>query len=109
MPMTSKSPTTTKQIPNPHPGRILDEEFLKPYGLSQNAIARALGVPPRRINEIVNGKRAITADTDLRLTRFFGLSEGFFLGLQDDYDLLKRKRELGNKLDRIPVLDRSAA
>lgn len=109
MPMMSKSSTITKQIPNPHPGRILDEEFMKPYGLSQNAIARALNVPPRRINEIVNGKRAITADTDLRLTRFFGLSEGFFLGLQDDYDLLKRKRELGDKLDRIPVLDRSAA
>lgn len=109
MPMTSKSSTTTKQIPNPHPGRILDEEFLKPLGLSQNALARALGVPPRRINEIVLGKRAVTADTDLRLARFFGLSEGFFLGLQDDYELLKRKRELGDRLKRIPVLDRSAA
>jgi len=111
MPMTSKSSTTTKRIPNPHPGRILNEEFLKPLGLSQNALARALGVPPRRINEIVLGKRAVTADTDLRLARFFGLSEGFFLGLQDDYDLLKlkRKRELGDKLKRIPVFDRSAA
>jgi len=109
--MTSKSSTTTKRIPNPHPGRILNEEFLKPLGLSQNALARALGVPPRRINEIVLGKRAVTADTDLRLARFFGLSEGFFLGLQDDYDLLKlkRKRELGDKLKRIPVFDRSAA
>lgn len=89
----------------------MDEEFLKPLGLSQNAVARALGVPPRRINEIVLGKRSITADADLRLARFFGLSEGFFFGLQDDHDLLKlkRKRELGETLKRIPVLDRRAA
>lgn len=107
--MTSRSLTTTKLIPNPHPGRILDEEFLQPFKLSQNALARALEVPPRRINEIVKGLRGITADTDLRLTRFFGMSEGFFLGLQDDYDLLKRKRELGSKLDRIPVMGKRAA
>jgi addiction module HigA family antidote len=67
-------------LPNPHPGEILLEEFLKPMGLSQTALANALHVPPRRINEIMLGKRAITADTDLRLARYFGLSEGFFLG-----------------------------
>jgi len=66
------------KLPNPHPGEILLEEFLKSMALSQTALARAVGVPPRRINEIVLGKRAVTADTDLRMTRYFGLSEGFF-------------------------------
>lgn len=78
----SKSSTTIAKgglLPNPHPGEILLEEFLKPMGLSQNALARAVHVPPRRINEIVHGKRDVTADTDLRLARYFGLSEGFFL------------------------------
>ncbi len=81
----SKSSTTTKSglLRNPHPGEILLEEFLKPMALSQNGLARAVHVPPRRINEIVLGKRDITADTDLRLARYFGLSEGFFLGLPD--------------------------
>lgn len=86
-------------LPNPHPGEILLEEFLKPAALSQNALARAIGVPPRRINEIVLGKRAITADTDLRLARFYGVSEGMFLGLQNDYDLMEQRRALGKKLD----------
>jgi addiction module HigA family antidote len=89
-------------LANPHPGEILLEEFLKPMTLSQNALARAIGVPPRRINEIVLGKRAVTADTDLRLARYFGMSEGFFLGLQADHDLMARKRELGTALDAIP-------
>lgn len=100
----SKSSTTTvsrKLLPNPTPGEILLEEFIKPMGLSQNALARALHVPPRRINEIVLGKRAVTADTDLRLARYFGLSEGFFLGLQADYDLMERRREIGNSLRTI--------
>jgi len=69
--------------------------------LSQTALARALHVPPRRINEIVLGKRAITADTDLRLARYFGLSEGFFLGLQTDYDLMERRRQIGPELAAI--------
>jgi addiction module HigA family antidote len=77
------------------------EEFLKPMGLSQTALARAIGVPPRRINEIVLGKRAVTADSDLRLARYFGLSEGFFMGLQADYDLMQRRRELGDALKSI--------
>jgi len=81
----SRSSTTTDDdelLPNPHPGEILLQEFLLPMQLSQNALARAIHVPPRRINEIVLGKRVVTADTDLRLARYFGLSEGFFLGLQ---------------------------
>ena len=84
-----------------HPGRILYEQFLKPNGLSQNALAREIGVPPRRINEIVLGKRAITADTDLRLARYFRMSEGFFLGLQTDYELMQRRRQIGDKLKAI--------
>ncbi len=93
----SKSLTTIKDalLPNPTPGEILLEEFLKPMGLSQSELARAVHVPPRRINEIVLGKRAVTADTDLRLARYFGMSEGFFLGLQGDYDLMQRRREIG--------------
>jgi addiction module HigA family antidote len=77
------------------------EEFLKPMALSQTALANAIGVPPRRINEIVLGKRAITADTDLRLARYFGMSEGFFIGLQTDYELMRRWREIGDKLKGI--------
>lgn len=75
------------RLPNIHPGEVLFEEFLKPLQISQNALARAIHVPPRRINEIVLGKRAITADTALRLARFFGVSEKFWLGLQADHDL----------------------
>jgi antitoxin HigA-1 len=99
-----KSSTTIRAgdyLPPATVGEILLEEFLKPMDLSQNALARAVGVPPRRINEIVLGKRAVTADTDLRLTRYFGLSEGFFLRLQADYDLRMQRRVLGKKLDAI--------
>jgi len=88
-------------LPNPTPGEILLEEFLQPLNLSQTSLARALRVPPRRINEIVLGKRAVTADTDLRLTRYFGLTPGFFLGLQADHDLMERRRELGADLELI--------
>ena len=98
---TSKSSTTTDLLPNPHPGEILMEEFLRPLDLSQTALALALGVSPRRINEIVLGKRAITADTDLRLARYWGMSEGFWLGLQMDYDLMQRRRMMGPMLEKI--------
>jgi antitoxin HigA-1 len=74
---------------------------MKPMGLTQNALARALGVPPRRINEIVLGKRAITADSDLRLARYFGMSEGFFIGLQVDFELLERRRQIAKELKSI--------
>jgi len=99
--MSRSSTTTVELLPNPHPGEILLEEFLKPMGLSQTALARALSVPPRRINEIVLGKRAITADTDLRLARYFGMSDGFFLQLQSDHDLMARRRQIGEKLKSI--------
>jgi len=88
-------------VPNPHPGEILFEDLMKPLGMSQNALARALKVPPRRINELVHGKRSVSADTDLRLARYFNLHEGFFLGLQADYDLMAQKRKLGDRLDEI--------
>ncbi len=76
-----------EKIPPVHPGEILLEEFMKPMAISQNELARALRVPPRKINEIVHGKRGITVDTALRLSRHFGTSVRFWLGLQDDYDL----------------------
>ena len=77
------------------------EEFLKPMALSQTALAKAVKVPPRRINEIVLGKRAITADADLRLARYFGMSEGFFLRLQADYELMARRRQIADQLKAI--------
>lgn len=99
--MSRSSTTTSELLHNPHAGEILLEEFMKPLGLSQSGLARAIGVPPRRINEIVLGKRAVTADTDLRLGRYFSMSEGFFLRLQADYDLEEQKRKLGAALMRI--------
>lgn len=100
----SKTATITDAndwLTNPTPGDILMEEFLKPVGLSQTALARSLGVSPRRINEIVLGKRAVTADTDLRLSRYWGVSDGFWLGLQADHDLMARRRQLGIDLEKI--------
>lgn len=82
------------------PGEILLEEFLKPLGLTQYRLARSLSVPPRRINEIVHGKRAITADTALRLGRFFGNSERFWLNLQIAYDLERERDNLAGRLSR---------
>lgn len=75
------------KLANVHPGEVLLKDFLEPMGISQNALARAINVPPRRVNEIVLGKRAISADTALRLARAFGTSEQFWMGLQTDYDL----------------------
>lgn len=101
--MSRSSTTTTEKglLSNPHPGEILLEEFLKPMALSQNALARAVHVSPRRINELVLGKRSMTADTDLRLARYFNISEGFFLGLQADYDLMERRRKIHTELETI--------
>lgn len=82
-----------------HPGEVLMEEFLKPMSISQNRLALNIGVPPRRINEIVLGKRRITADTALRLAKFFGTSAEFWLGLQSQYDLDVTVEELGKRLD----------
>ena len=84
-----------------HPGEVLLEEFLRPMGISQYRLALAIGVPESRINAIVKGKRAITADTDLRLSRFFGLSEGFWLRMQASQDLKLAKQALGGVLHSI--------
>jgi addiction module HigA family antidote len=83
-----------------HPGEILREEFLVPLGISQYRLAKSVSVPPRRINEIVRGGRAITADTALRLARYFGTSERFWLNLQTRYDLEMEKDRLGGRLER---------
>ena len=88
------------KLRNIHPGQILLEEFLGPMAISQNRLARDIGVPPRRINEIVHGKRAVTADTALRLARYFGTSETFWMGLQADYELEDARERLGDRLDR---------
>ncbi|WP_420824629.1 HigA family addiction module antitoxin [Thiorhodococcus mannitoliphagus] len=92
--------TMNPVLDNVHPGEVLLEEFLTPMGISQNGLARNLGVPPRRINEIVHGQRAVTADTALRLARYFGTSEGFWMGLQADYDLEEARKRLGERLER---------
>jgi addiction module HigA family antidote len=90
----------TNKLPPIHPGEILREEFMKPHNLSQNALARALGVPPRRINEIVQEKRSISADTALRLAQFFGTSAEMWAGLQADYDLRRARYENQHKIER---------
>ena len=105
-PPTLRSWTTTKEtamakLKNIHPGEVLLEEFLVPMNLSQNSLARAIGVAPRRINEIVLGKRAITADTALRLAKTFGTSEGFWLGLQADYDVEETRKIIGKDLAHV--------
>ena len=90
-----------KLLNNPHAGEILKSEFLDEIGLSQNALAKAINVPPNRIHDIIRGQRSITADTDLRLCKFFGLSDGYFLRLQVSYELLEAKRELTDKIAKI--------
>ena len=92
-----------EKIPPMHPGEILMEEFLRPMGLSQNRLANDLGVPPRRINEVVLGKRRITADTALRLAQYFNMSPQFWLGLQMDYDLDVAEDRLSARLEEVKV------
>lgn len=94
-------------MPPIHPGEVLAEEYLEPLGVTQHRLAVAIGVPPRRINEIVHGKRGISADTALRLARFFGTSERFWLNLQSCYDLEREKDALGDSPDRIRPLARA--
>jgi addiction module HigA family antidote len=86
------------QIHNPHPGEILKYEFIEEINISQNRLADALGVPRNRIHSIIRGTRSITADTDLRLCKFFSLSEGYFLRLQNAYDTLETKRSISKRL-----------
>lgn len=90
-----------KKLTNPHPGDILKHEFLDEIGMSQNALAKAIGVPANRIHAIINGTRDITADTDLRLCRFFRLSEGFFQRLQVLYDTREARRTIGKQIAKI--------
>ncbi len=91
---------TKRDFPPIHPGEILLEDFLKPMNLSQYFVAQSIGVPPRRINEIVHGKRGITADTALRLGRFFGMEAQFWMNLQTRYDLEVTREELSDRLNQ---------
>ena len=95
-----------RKLPNVHPGEVLLQEFLIPMGISQNSLAGSIGVPPRRINEIVLGKRAITADTALRLAHFFRTSEQFWMALQASFDLEEARKKIGSRLKQ---LERAAA
>jgi len=90
-----------RKIPYPHPGEILIEEFLKPMGITQYRLAKEIGVPQRRIGEIVAGNRSVTADTGLRLSRFFGMSDDFWIGLQMDFDAANTRDLLRDTLDKI--------
>ena len=99
-----------RKLPPVHPGEILLEEFLSPLGVSQYRLAKETSVPPRRINEIVRGSRSISADTALRLARYFGTSERFWLNLQSRYDLEMEKDRLGRRLAReVKVLAAASA
>jgi len=97
---TERPMTMARKLAPIHPGEVLLEEFLIPLGLSQYRLAKSTGVPPRRINEIVHGTRAVTADTALRLARFFGTSERFWLNLQAQYDLEVAKDRLAGRLEK---------
>lgn len=101
---------TAKTMEPIHPGEILFEEFLSPLNISQYKLAKDISVPPRRVNEIVHGKRSITADTALRLSRYFGLSERFWLNLQSRYDLEIEKEKLKNSFEEeVKILERKTA
>lgn len=99
--MSKSSIITADQLSNPHPGEILALEFLQPMGVSAEDLAQAILLPAQHLREIIAGRHPITADADLRLARYFGVSEGLFLSLQADHDLMNRKRELGPALDAI--------
>jgi len=103
--MKSRSPTITRnrkaaKLPPVHPGEVLFEEFLKPLGISQYRLAKEIRVPPRRINEIIHGTRSITADTALRLARYFGTSAAFWLNLQTRHDLEVQQDRWGDRLEK---------
>ena len=103
--MSSSSTTTESNMIEPiHPGEILMEDFIKGFGITQNKLAVSIGVPPRRINEIVHGKRGITADTAIRLARYFGTSEEFWMNLQSNYELRLERRALRDTVAAIVPL-----
>ena len=97
-----------KQIVPVSPGEMLEEEFLTPLGMTKYRLAKSIGVPAQRIGDIISGKRGITADTDLRLCRFFGLSDGWWLRLQVSHDTTIAKRKLAGELAKIVPLERAA-
>ena len=100
----SKSSTTTTDpdwLDNPHAGEMLVAEFMEPLGLTEDALASSLAIAPARLRDVIAGTKPMDAELDLRLARYFRMSEGFFLGLQDDYELLEAKRALNGELDRI--------
>lgn len=98
-----------KKLPPIHPGEILFEDFMKPLKLSQYRVAKDIGVPPRRINEIVHGKRAVTADTALRLSRYFGTTAKLWMNIQADFDLETEEDRIGRRVEReVKALDREA-
>ncbi|MCV7382406.1 HigA family addiction module antitoxin [Mycolicibacter longobardus] len=106
--MSSSSAITENDLIDPiHPGEILMEDFIEGFGITQNKLAVAIGVPPRRINEIVHGKRGITADTALRLSKYFGTSAEFWMNLQMHYELRIERRALGQKVAAIEPLQRA--
>ncbi|MFP5023093.1 HigA family addiction module antitoxin [Pseudonocardia phyllosphaerae] len=103
--MSNSSTTTESDLIEPiHPGEILMEDFIEGFGITQNKLAVSIGVPPRRINEIVHGKRGITADTAIRLARYFGTSEEFWMNLQSNYELRVERRALRTQIDSISPL-----
>ncbi|MBR9923139.1 MAG: HigA family addiction module antidote protein [Bacteroidetes bacterium] len=97
------------RLPNIHPGEVLLEEFLIPLGISQYRLAKDVNIPQTRVSQIVKGKRSITADTALRLGKYFGMSAKFWLGLQDDYDIEESLVELSEELNKIKEIDKTAA
>ena len=97
--------TTTEKMEPIHPGEVLMEDFIKGFGITQNKLAVSIGVPPRRINEIVHGKRGITADTAIRLARYFGTSEEFWMNLQSNYELRIERRALQETIATISPLE----
>lgn len=92
------------KLPNIHPGEILNEEFLKPMNITAYRLSKSIGIPQTRTSQIIKGKRGITADTALRLSKYFGTSPKFWLGLQDDYDLEEQTLKLQNELNEIQTL-----
>lgn len=99
---------TSEKIPTIHPGEVLMEDFIEGFGITQNKLAVAIGVPPRRINEIVHGKRGITADTAVRLARYFGTSAEFWMNLQSHYELRIQRAQLADEVAGITPLQRAS-
>ena len=97
------------KLKNIHPGEVLSEEFLKPFGISAYKLAKDIGIPQTRISEIVKGNRRITADTALRLSKYFGTSAKFWLGLQDDFDLEEEANAKSSLINSIPTIQHNAA